>query len=459
VSNKIVSYDVPAPWWWLSLPIGQAVLLAFLLPANQSLWPVLGSFIAISLLSSWRLFSDARPYSLNKVWWLFTLIFLSIVPSMQLVTNLLPWERGDIGPMSMLWANGLLLLCLGVYEGVRVWASRNFVPQPEQAPAPVSVVLIRQFAHLAPAIMLTCGAALIIVGGFKGLFLRSHMESALLTYSTTFQLVFENVLRGTMLWCCIAAIVLYRQHRLGHTTLWLVLIPGLLFNFPSSLPSYLLLCIYLGWALAAGLPFSRGRHTFSLVMLVVFLVIAPIFSISQTPVGEVGDGLGKTGGQMTLVHDFDTWSSLCRSMHYTKQHGTTNGRQLIGVVLFFVPRHVWPSKPDGSGSFLFNELSSSYSILTCTYIAEGYINFGVAGSLVFAALISLLIARYDGWYWRRGGKVRFTLPRLFYFVSFGLLFFVLRGDLMSSFAWLIGFVFLFTLWEALFFWRLQPKEQ
>lgn len=85
-------------------------------------------------------------------------------------------------------------------------------------------------------------------------------------------------------------------------------------------------------------------------------------------------------------------------------------------------------------------------------------DFGIPGSISYTALLALLIARYDGWYWRRGGRVRFTLPRLFYFVSIGMLFFMLRGDLASSFAYTVSFGVIFTFWQALFFWRLKRKN-
>jgi hypothetical protein len=160
-----------------------------------------------------------------------------------------------------------------------------------------------------------------------------------------------------------------------------------------------------------------------------------------------------------ILTDYDAWSSLCRVVQYADTHGSTNGKQLMGVALFFVPRSVWPSKPIGSGAYLFNELGLGFNNVACTFLAEGYINFGIIGSLVFASLIAVVIARYDGWYWRRGGRIRFTLPRLFYFVSIGMLFFILRGDLLSSFAYTVGFAFIFTFWQALFFWRLRKRER
>jgi hypothetical protein len=458
-----VQFNVRAPWWWMVLPALQ--LIAFLLLAKpiEMEWAVFATLLTITGLSSWRLFSDGRPYSLNKVWWIFSIVFLGVVPSAQLAVHTTPWHTGDILLATMLKANGLILLCLGIYEGVRIWGSRNFVPQPEHAPPPVAPVLVRQFAHLAPAIMLFCGTALIIVFGYNGLFLRGHMEARLWQYSTTFQLLFDKGLRGTMLWCCIAAIVLHRQHKLGLSTLLLVLIPGILFNFPLALPRYLTLTIYLGWALAAGLDVFKRRHAFGLMLLPLFMLVAPLSTVTRYSGTSMNERLQDPGAvfqRAVILTDYDAWSSLCRVMQYVEAQGATQGRQLMGVALFFVPRSVWPSKPIGSGAFLFNELNLGFNNVACTFLAEGYINFGMLGSIVFAALMALIVAGYDGWYWRRGGRLRFTLPRLFYFVAIGMLFFILRGDLLSSFAYTVGFAVLFTFWQAIFFWRLKsPTER
>jgi hypothetical protein len=458
-----VQFNVRAPWGWTVLPILQ--LIGFLIFARTSgiEWSVFASLLAITSISSWRLFCDGRPYSLNKVWWIFSIVFLGMVPSAQLAAHTTPWHTGDILPLTMLKANGVILLCFGIYEGVRIWASGNFVPPPEQAPPPEPPVLVRQFSHLAPAIMLTCGAALTIAFGYKGLFLRGHMEARLWQYGTTFQLLFDKGLRGTMLWCCVAAIVLHRQHKLGRNHLWLILSLGFLFNFPLALPRYLTLTIYLSWALAAGLEIFKRRHAFSIVLLPLFMLVAPLLSVTRYAGADMWERMKRPDlifQKAVILTDYDAWSSLCRVMQYTETHGITNGRQLMGVALFFVPRSVWPSKPIGSGAFLFNELNLGFNNVACTYLAEGYINFGILGSLFFAVLMALLVARYDGWYWRRGGRLRFTLPRLFYFVAIGMLFFVLRGDLLSSFAYSVGFAVIFTFWQGVFFWRVKsPTER
>ncbi len=455
------AFNVRPPWWCILPPLIQAAGLLLFAHAGPGEWPVFGLFVAISAFSSWRLFSDERGYSLNKVWWLFNLIFLGLIPSLQLAVHTMPWHTGDISTGTMLRANAYVLLCLGIFELVRLWASRNFIPEPQRKGPPVPEVLINQFAQFAPAIMLCCGAALFIITGYKGLYLRGYMEKALWQHSTTFQLLFDKILRGTMLWCCISGIVLFRRHRLGLGSLMLILVPGLLFNFPLALPRYMALTVYLAWTLAAGFRSLRRGHRFSLMLLGLFILVAPLSGVTRYAGIDMDRRLNaptELFQKAVLVTDYDAWSSLCRTMQYTAVHGSTGGRQLMGTLLFFVPRSVWPDKPIGSGAWLFEQLDLGFSNVACTFLAEGYINFGFGGGLIFTALLALLIARFDGWYWQRNGQSFFSLPRLFYFALIGMLFFVLRGDLMSSIAYTAGLAAVFGFWQALFFWRLPGSR-
>lgn len=458
--TQIVTFNVPAPWWWIILPIVQALALVSIVRPVGLEWPILSTQIVITSFASWRLFCDGRPYSLNKVWWLFTIVFLGIIPSLQLAVHTMPWHTGDIKQSTMLRANGLILLCLGTFEYVRMWVSKNFRPKAEMAPLQLAPKLVRQFSLWAPIIVCICGAFLLAVLGWRGLLLRGHMESALWQHSTSFQLLFDKGIRGTILWCCLAGIVLYRQHKLPLRSLLLILIPAFIFNFPLALPRYMALTFYLSWGLAAGLNFFRQRYSFSLCILALFVFVAPLTSITRYT-GEVLNNRmahpSEVFQKAVLVTDYDAWSSLCRTIQYCDSAGSTQGQQLLGVSLFFVPRNVWPNKPIGSGAFLFNELGLGFNNVACTFLAEGYINFGFMGSLVFAIILAFCIARFDAWYWRRGGRMRFTLPRLFYAVCVGMLFFILRGDLLSSFAYTTGFAAIFLFWQIIFFWRIDKK--
>lgn len=135
--------------------------------------------------------------------------------------------------------------------------------------------------------------------------------------------------------------------------------------------------------------------------------------------------------------DYDAWSNFMAAIKYSEINSITYGRQLIGVLLFWVPRTMWPSKPLGSGAFVAeNMLMTRYNMwfsnISMPFPGEGFINFGVIGIILFAFILSLVSKLTDEFY--KYNDLRLILSL---YVSFHMVF-MLRGDLMSSFAYLVG---------------------
>lgn len=134
---------------------------------------------------------------------------------------------------------------------------------------------------------------------------------------------------------------------------------------------------------------------------------------------------------------YDAWSNFMAAIKYSEIESITYGRQLVGAVLFFVPRSFWPNKPVGSGHFVAeNMLMTRYSFwftnISMPFPAEGYINFGILGIILFAFILALISKITDKWYKYNDLRLFFSLYVCFHMV------FMLRGDLMSSFAYLVG---------------------
>ena len=82
----------------------------------------------------------------------------------------------------------------------------------------------------------------------------------------------------------------------------------------------------------------------------------------------------------------------------------------------------------------------SYSLCdvkTATYFAEGYINYGFIGVLMFTILLSIFTAFQDKKYWSNS-SLDFSSSS--YFLLLGLILFIMRGDLLSSFSYTCGFL-------------------
>lgn len=309
--------------------------------------------------------------------------------------------------------------------------------------------------------MLACFTCLLVAYGPLGLLLRGHAETAALKYNSSFQLFFDKGLRGVMLYLSIAGILLYRQRALSSTRLWLLLFIAFAGNFPLALPRYLAFTMYVSWLLAAGFLWMQRRQHFTLIVLSLLLLAGPLVTVTRYAGVDMAARLHQPLAifkKSYLTSDFDAYSSLCRAMQYNELHGSTSGRQLGGVLLFFIPRSAWPDKPIGSGAFIFTGLGADFKNVSCTYLAEGYINWGLTGSGLFTLLLALLITRYDNWY--QSHEAAFSSYRtMFYFIFGGMLLFILRGDLLSSFAFTCGLFFSGWLVHCLFMGQVFIKKR
>lgn len=71
--------------------------------------------------------------------------------------------------------------------------------------------------------------------------------------------------------------------------------------------------------------------------------------------------------------------------------------------------------------------------------AEGYINFGVFGAIFFACILGIIMGKLDFSYEHKTYKTKSFI--IVYYILLGFIVFILRGDLLSSFAYLCGFLF------------------
>jgi hypothetical protein len=117
----------------------------------------------------------------------------------------------------------------------------------------------------------------------------------------------------------------------------------------------------------------------------------------------------------------------------------TYGYQLLGVLLFFVPRSLWASKPIGSGYLIAHENDYYFDNLSMNFLGEGYINFGIIGVGLFAMLIGYINAKLDRKYWFELG---YSIPlfSLIFFEAIGMEFAIMRGALLNIFPVLIGYI-------------------
>ncbi|MCX7842836.1 MAG: O-antigen polysaccharide polymerase Wzy family protein [Clostridia bacterium] len=134
--------------------------------------------------------------------------------------------------------------------------------------------------------------------------------------------------------------------------------------------------------------------------------------------------------------DFDAWSNIAATVHYVANNGHLFGQQLAATLFFWVPRNIWPSKPDYTGKLIAGYLTENYSMwfenLSNPIISEAYIDFGVIGIIIYAVFISLVVSKLNKLFNTSSYSSFISV-----FFSYYLIF-IFRGALMSAVAYSVG---------------------
>lgn len=207
--------------------------------------------------------------------------------------------------------------------------------------------------------------------------------------------------------------------------------------FPTSVPRFYAAAIYIPIViLYFNSLLSKSRLSFFIIFSILFIFpfLNSFRRFSEDFKFSFFDGF-----DFLYQGHFDSYLSIGQVI---KSDFVTYGQQIIGNLLFFIPRLWWPSKPLGTGFTLATEAGLPFTNISANYYAEGYANFGYLGMLLFAVLLGFSLRYIDenlikNLVLKKGSSM--SLP--FYLVSLGFIFFILRGDLLSSISYFLGFSF------------------
>jgi hypothetical protein len=132
---------------------------------------------------------------------------------------------------------------------------------------------------------------------------------------------------------------------------------------------------------------------------------------------------------------FDAYQNFVRVIEI---NWITYGNQLLGALLFFIPRSLWVEKPIGSGSNLAIIMDYKFGGISMPFIAEGYVNFGLFGSLFFMLFLGIILGNLDRVAWKLMKAKNDCLFLYYYYFLFGITFFTMRGDLINGISMIFG---------------------
>jgi hypothetical protein len=387
--------------------------------------------------------ASLAAFSLHLAHWIFVYIFFFAAPVAQYKIGMFPWRKlTSLETDTLLFANlAILLWCV-------TWIFFRVVQMPivYRLRLPAGPRITTPGVWITVLLASCATVYLVLKSGLGGLLTRAEDYRASLEISSL-DLMLDRLSHG--LPAAASAGALWYLHR-GSSPLvlrlgLLVLSLGLLLiaDFPLGSARYLVGSIYIGLLLILLGRYLRTGWPLTFFLIGGLLVAFPMLSTLRYVTSPSEVPLYLSGfnflGSSLATGDFDAYSMVGYTVKYVNEGpGITYGQQLLGVLLFFIPRSLWPGKPVGSGYTIASDGGLIFNNVSSPPVAEGLINFGWVGVILFAVALCWLFGLLDAGF-ERARREGDTFVAYVYPFLIGFVFFLMRGDLLSATAFILGF--------------------
>ncbi len=223
----------------------------------------------------------------------------------------------------------------------------------------------------------------------------------------------------------------------GSDVLWWIVLLGvnLIVNNPIAAPrnwlGTIIIALFFAWP---GLTVRAFRMAvpIGIVILAVAFPYLDYFRVSATTrtIGVQGTVL-----EAMATKDFDAFGMLMNALTYVQERGIDYGGQVLGAVLFWLPRAVWPAKPLDSGAVLGRFIEAPNVNLSAPLQAEAVLALGVVAVPLLLLVVGFVSRRGDDAFGRvpsalAGAVVPVAALAVPIFAGYQLI--ILRGSLLQA---------------------------
>ncbi|MEZ0050934.1 hypothetical protein ABIA30_001932 [Mycobacterium sp. MAA66] len=411
-----------------------AALIHFTPSPTDHSW--LGTLL-IAMLSGSRyawIVGDGRRRLVEMSFWVFTYVFLGIAATVQIRTGVYPVTTPRVdpalnGPATILVLVGLAAFTLGL-----------MVPATSSRRARTPVRINERRTIFLAFVALAANGYYVAKLGVGVLFAnrldRDNTEQTVWPDSATF-----GIIAALASMSIVVAFVALVKHLQQSTTpsrpmIVLTIIVGgtlaMTIN-PISSARYIFGTAALAALAAFGMFATRRRFRIVSILAVVALIVvfplADAFRYTSNADFKATDTLSALSSA-----DFDAFEQINNTILYVDRHGSTHGRQALGVVLFAVPRRIWPGKANDTGALIAESRHYENLNMSAPFWSELYINglwiALVAGMFALGALAKIADTRIEESLLRSRSPAMLACVLPFY------LLIVLRGSLLQAMSYL-----------------------
>ena len=379
---------------------------------------VIGVWAGIRLSAVWV---KGEPRLFDFFFWLFTYIFIGIAATAVMRTGQIPYTTPAIDsaldvPTALVALGGVLAYELGFF--LRWLSGRHSHRRRELNAWGTSPLRAGVLYVVGMAMGLYYVSRLGLSTIFSNRAAATLAQSYAWNDSSVFAIVYALAIYP-MLVAVGAFVVAWRELPAGHIgrLLYPVAIAlgvGVLMVVANPLTSARYTAGTVAFALVvfAGLTTNWRRARLTMLGTIgAFLFLFPLMNVFRYDYSEVGQRQNFFSEYLNNP-DYDAFFQISNAYSYLNAGLMVPFRQLLGSLLFWVPRSLWPGKPEDTGIMLADFRGYSFTNLSAPMWAELLVNGGFIAVAVGFVLLGALVRSLDdrmapahalgGWWWLVG---------------------------------------------------------
>lgn len=406
--------------------ISHIVAFIFLINSNIDINIIHITFlINFSLIFIFILFSSQNTVKTILFFYFFNIVFFIIAPWVQYNNNTLFWTHFNFNDNNYLLNNFIIFFSLIV-----VFISYSMSPVFLYSKLKIKEGGGNKF--IAILMGLICFFIVLYSYGFNfsKLFFRGFVEDEF-EYNVKVSQYFRVISVTAM----ILPVFIFLRFLKNGTILFkmILFLLVLLCAFPTAIPRFMVAYIYFPLLIAL-IPKAKYSSYMMIFLILSIFYIFPFLNQFRYFENLSSISFVPDLGFLNEAH-FDAYQNL---MDVIRFEFITYGYQLLGALLFFIPRLFWADKPYGSGYHLAETKNYFFNNISMPYVAEGYVNFGLFGIVLFCIIIGFIMKQIDFILLSKENMLYDKYQIYLGVFLCAALFFMFRGDLMSSYGNLLA---------------------
>lgn len=397
---------------------------------NSDFWVVF-TFYLIGIFSFYRIVTAKKNISAYRMFYIFTFIFLFFAPLQQYLNDTVLWKDNGHSLIytndDYLFANIMIIVFISLFE-ISFYFSKT-----KQKPTKISLIQNVQSSTAASFCLVIVSMAFLVILIITG---NLTDRSGLGEEGSALAIQVLNIMRFFPIACLIVSFLqknIYGSKTAKIRYLFLVETVIIYFPFNGGISRFLLFGVYLS-LITLFFSKTQTKSLFFLLMVIGFFFVLSSFNFFKF--NNLSDWKYFTFKLVDFNHaDYDAYQMFMTAIKYTKDYGVLFGKNMISALLCFIPRSFWSSKLEPSGVVIMQNYGSWFTNVSCPWVAECYLAFGVIGVAIGAVVSAKIIKSIDLF----AESDNFFKKTIAYLVT-GLMIYILRGAILPAISFTYAYI-------------------